>query len=75
MHGGGGGLFAQGLKSHTMIGLVFTGERHGRRESRAVNPIWYTAVACVLGYKRISGHIQGWLDIGSVSRLNAPRAP
>ena len=47
MHGGGGEIFAQGLKAHTMIGLVATAERYGRRESRAVNLICYTMVAFV----------------------------
>ena len=36
MHGGGGGLFAQGLKAHTMIGLVVTAECHGREEGGVV---------------------------------------
>ena len=41
MHGGGGGLFAQGLKAHIMIGLVVTAEL---RESSVANSIWYTMV-------------------------------
>jgi hypothetical protein len=47
MHGGGGGLFAQGLKAHTMIGLVVTAERYGRKESRVVCSISYPTVAFV----------------------------
>ena len=34
MHDGGGGLFAQGLKAHTMIGLVVTAECYGHKESK-----------------------------------------
>lgn len=30
MHGGGSGLFAQGLKAHTVIGQVAAAERYGR---------------------------------------------
>ena len=33
MRGGGDGLFAQGLKAHTMIGLVATAERYGSKSS------------------------------------------
>ena len=47
MRGGGGGLFAQDLKAHAMIGLVATTERFGRRESRVVCSISYPAVAFV----------------------------
>ena len=47
MHGGGGGLFAQGLKAHTMIGLVATAERYGHKESRVVCSISYPTVAFV----------------------------
>ena len=36
MHGGGGGLFAQGLKAHTMIGLVTTAEYYGQKESKVL---------------------------------------
>ena len=36
MHGGGGGLFARGLKAHTMIGLVVTAECYGHKESKVL---------------------------------------
>ena len=42
MHGAGGGLYVQGLKAHTTIGVVFTAERYGRR---VLNSIWYTTVS------------------------------
>ena len=32
-----GGLFAQALKAHTVIGLVVAAERYGRGESRVVH--------------------------------------
>ena len=51
MHGGGGGLLAQGLKAHTMIGLVVTAVCYGRKESRVVYSISYPTVAFVhLGF-------------------------
>ena len=51
MHGGGGGLLAQGLKAHIMIGLVVTAECYGRKESRVVYSISYPTVAFVhLGF-------------------------
>ena len=51
MHGGGGWLLAQGLKAHTMIGLVVTAECYGRKESRVVYSISYPTVAFVhLGF-------------------------
>ena len=47
MHGGGGGLFAQGLKAHTMIGLVVTAECYGHKESKVLCPIQSPTVAFV----------------------------
>ena len=53
MHGGGGGLFAQGLKAHTMIGLVVTAEYYGHKESKVSCSISYPTVASVhLGSNR-----------------------
>ena len=47
MHVDGGGLFAQGLKAHTMIGLVVTAECYGHKESKVLCPISYPMVAFV----------------------------
>ena len=47
MHGGGEGLFAQGLKAHTMIGLVVTPGCYGHKESKASCSISYPTVAFV----------------------------
>ena len=47
MRGGGGGLFAQVLKAHTLIGLVVTAERYARKGSRVVCSIPYPMVAFV----------------------------
>ena len=47
MHGGGEGLFAQGLKEHTMIGQVTTAERYGLKESKALCSISCPTVAFV----------------------------
>ena len=47
MHDGGGGLFAQGLKAHTMIGLVVTAECYGHKESKVLCSISYPTVAFV----------------------------
>lgn len=37
----GGGLFAQGLSAHTMVGPVATAERYGHRGSRVLCSILY----------------------------------
>ena len=47
MHGGGEGLFAQGLKAHTMIGLVATAKCYGHKESKALCSISCPTVAFV----------------------------
>ena len=47
MHGGGGGLFAQGLKAYTKIDQVVTAECHGHKESNALCSILYPTVTFV----------------------------
>ena len=44
MHGGGGGLLAQGLKANTLICLVVTAKCYGRKKSRVVYSISFSTV-------------------------------
>ena len=55
MRGGGGGLFAQGLKAHTMIGLVVTAECYGHKESKVLCSIsWGRAAYPTVAFVHLS---------------------
>ena len=55
MQGGGGGLFAQGLKAHTMIGLAVTSECYGHKESKVLCSIsWGRAAYPTVAFVHLS---------------------
>ena len=60
MHDGGGGLFTQGLKEHTIIGLVVTAECYGHKESK---------VLCLVSWGRAAYPTVSFVHLSSVLHI------